>query len=71
MAPAFASWQAFFHMGGYGFFVWLAVALTALSLFGLIIHTVFQRKKLLAEIKRRQLREQRIEQAKLTEQGSI
>lgn len=71
MTPAFSSWQAFFAMGGYGFFVWMAACITLISLSGLVIHTVLQRKKLLAEIRRRQLREQRIEQAKLTKEGSV
>lgn len=71
MTPAFSSWQAFFNMGGYGFFVWLAASITIISLFSLVIHTVYQRKKLLTEIKHRQLREQRIEQAKLTKERSV
>ena len=29
MTPAFASWNEFFAMGGYAFFVWLAVVMTA------------------------------------------
>ncbi|STK49569.1 heme exporter protein D (cytochrome C-type biogenesis protein) [Escherichia coli] len=28
MTPAFASWNEFFAMGGYAFFVWLAVVMT-------------------------------------------
>ncbi|MEQ4583122.1 MAG: heme exporter protein CcmD, partial [Pantoea agglomerans] len=28
MTPAFSSWHAFFEMGGYAFYVWLAVACT-------------------------------------------
>ena len=28
MTPAFASWNEFFAMGGYDFFVWLAVVMT-------------------------------------------
>lgn len=72
MTPAFSSWQAFFNMGGYGFYVWLAVAVTVIALSGLIIQTVAQRKNLLTEIQRRQQREQRIEQAKLSkEEGKI
>lgn len=71
MTPAFSSWQAFFEMGGYGFFVWLAASITVISFIALIIHTIYQRKTLLAEIRRRQLREQRIEQAKLTKEGSV
>ena len=27
MTPAFASWNEFFAMGGYAFFVWLAVVM--------------------------------------------
>ncbi len=34
MNAAFSSWQAFFAMGGYAFYVWLAVAATLLSLLG-------------------------------------
>ncbi|CNI05945.1 heme exporter protein CcmD [Yersinia pekkanenii] len=63
MNPAFDSWAAFFAMGGYAFYVWLAVAATLLSLFGLWLHTVWQHKQLLADIQRRQAREQRIRQA--------
>jgi len=72
MTPAFSSWQAFFHMGGYGFFVWLAASIAVIALSGLVIQTIVQRKNLLKEIKRRQQREQRIEQAKLTqEEGNM
>jgi heme exporter protein D len=71
MTPAFSSWQAFFEMGGYGFFVWLAASVAVLSLCSLIVHTLFQRKRLLTEIKRRQQREQRIEQAKLMKEGNV
>mgnify|MGYP006985872582 CR=1 FL=1 len=28
MRPAFSSWYDFFAMGGYGFYVWLAVCFT-------------------------------------------
>lgn len=60
---AFASWQDFFAMGGYAFYVWLAVAMTLLPLLALLLHTTWQRKQLLSEIRRRQAREQRIRQA--------
>lgn len=30
MTPAFASWNEFFAMGGYAFFVWLAVVMTVI-----------------------------------------
>ncbi|CNE53399.1 heme exporter protein CcmD [Yersinia enterocolitica] len=63
MNPAFNSWAAFFAMGGYAFYVWLAIVATVLSLLGLWIHTAWQHKQLLADIQRREAREQRIRQA--------
>ncbi|OMQ20058.1 MULTISPECIES: heme exporter protein CcmD [Serratia] len=64
MNAAFDSWQAFFAMGGYAFYVWLAVAATLLPLLGLVLHTFWQRKQLLNEVGRRQARERRIRQSK-------
>lgn len=66
MKLAFLSWQDFFAMGGYAFYIWLAVALTLLPLLALMLHTIWQRRQLLAEIRRRQAREQRIRQAQQT-----
>ncbi|CFR17437.1 heme exporter protein CcmD [Yersinia kristensenii] len=66
MNPAFHSWTAFFAMGGYAFYVWLAVAATLLSLLGLWAHTLWQHKQLLADIQRREAREKRIRQANQT-----
>lgn len=63
MNTAFSSWQAFFAMGGYAFYVWLAVAVTLLSLLGLLVHTLWQRKQLLAEVSRQESRERRIRQS--------
>lgn len=63
MNAAFSSWQAFFAMGGYAFYVWLAVAATLLSLLGLLVHTLWQRKQLLAEVSRQASRERRIRQS--------
>ncbi|EAA4698189.1 heme exporter protein CcmD, partial [Salmonella enterica] len=42
MSPAFSSWSDFFAMGGYAFFVWLAVAMTVAPLALLALHTVLQ-----------------------------
>lgn len=64
MNAAFPSWQAFFAMGGYAFYVWLSVIVTLISLFGIVIHTLWYRRQLLADIRRRQSREQRIRQSK-------
>lgn len=70
MNAAFSSWQAFFAMGGYAFYVWLAVAATLLSLLGLLIHTLWQRKQLLAEVSRQESRERRIRQSQRTKQAA-
>ncbi|CAI0984433.1 heme exporter protein CcmD [Serratia quinivorans] len=70
MNAAFTSWQAFFAMGGYAFYVWLAVAVTLLSLLGLVAHTFWQRRQLLDEIGRRQARELRIRQSQQSKQKS-
>lgn len=64
MNAAFSSWQDFFAMGGYAFYVWLSVIVTLSALIGIVIHTVWTRRQLLGEIRRRQSREQRIRQSK-------
>ncbi|KAA5975068.1 MULTISPECIES: heme exporter protein CcmD [unclassified Pantoea] len=64
MTPAFSSWHAFFAMGGYAFYVWLAVACTLLPLAGLTLHTLLLRRRLLAEILQRDARERRTQAAK-------
>lgn len=63
MTPAFTSWQAFFAMGGYAFYVWFAVAMTLIALTGLLLHTLVQRRRILADVRRRQSREHRIRSA--------
>ena len=65
MTPAFSSLSAFFAMGGYAFYVWLAVICTLITLGGLLLHTLLQRRRLLAEIRQRQSRERRIRSAKM------
>jgi heme exporter protein D len=62
MNSAFDSWQAFFAMGGYAFYVWLAVIATLVSLLGLLVHTWWQHQQLLGEVRRRGARQQRMRQ---------
>ena len=64
MSPAFTSLHAFFAMGGYAFYVWLAVACTLLPLIGLTLHTLLLRRRLLAEIRQSDARERRVRAAK-------
>ncbi|AUX73271.1 heme exporter protein CcmD [Erwinia pyrifoliae] len=65
MTPAFSSWQDFFAMGGYALYVWLAVAFTLIPLAALVVHTCWQRRRLLDDIRQRRAREQRIQAAKV------
>jgi len=54
MNVAFGSLSEFFAMGGYAFYVWLAVAFTIIPLCLLVAHTVWQRKALLADVRSRE-----------------
>lgn len=67
---AFSSWQAFWAMGGYAFYVWLAVACTLIALGALVLHTLITRRRLLADIRQRESRERRIKAAKIKKQGA-
>ncbi|MFJ5452729.1 heme exporter protein CcmD [Pectobacterium jejuense] len=67
MSIAFTSWQDFFAMGGYAFYVWLAVVLTLLPLSALVGHTLLNRRALLNDIRRQQAREQRKNTARQSE----
>lgn len=71
MNVAFGSWQAFFAMGGYAFYVWLAVAATVIPLLALVFHTLWQRRQLLADVRRRQARERRIRQSQQSKNNAI
>lgn len=67
---AFSSWQAFWAMGGYAFYVWLAVACTLVALGGLVLHTILIHRRLLTDIRQRESRERRIKAAKIRKQGA-
>ncbi|HCA0810550.1 TPA: heme exporter protein CcmD, partial [Raoultella ornithinolytica] len=54
MTPAFSSVAAFLAMGGYAFYVWLAVAATLLIFGVLTLHTWWQRRTLFRELSRQQ-----------------
>ncbi|AUX94216.1 heme exporter protein CcmD [Mixta gaviniae] len=70
MNPAFSSWHDFFAMGGYGFYVWLAVGFTLASLAMLAAHTLWQRRQLLKSVRQHQARERRIRAAKMKQAAS-
>ena len=61
MTSAFASWSDFFAMGGYAFYVWLAVVMTLISLGGLVLHTVLQHRAILRGVVQQNAREARMQ----------
>lgn len=65
MNAAFSSWPAFLAMGCYAFYVWLAVAVTLLSLAALLGYTLVARRQLLRAIRRQQARAERMRQGAL------
>lgn len=69
MTSAFASWSDFIAMGGYGFYVWLAVALTLISILLLCLHTFVQRKMIINAIIKQQAREVRQKAARARREG--
>ncbi|MEQ1962823.1 heme exporter protein CcmD [Xenorhabdus khoisanae] len=60
MNNVFNSWQDFFAMGGYAFYVWFAVACTLAPLTLLIAYMLWQHRILLRRIKQQQTRKQYI-----------
>lgn len=67
MSSAFLNWTDFFAMGGYAFYVWLAVALTFIPLLVLVVHTRLQHRTILNSVTRQQAREKRIQAARQAE----
>ncbi|MCU6678096.1 heme exporter protein CcmD [Leclercia tamurae] len=67
MNSAFASWSEFFAMGGYAFYVWLAVAMTLIPLAILVVHTVMQHRAILRGIVQQRARETRLRAAQARE----
>ena len=62
---AFSSFEGFLSMGGYGFYVWLSVAICVFSIVGLWLASVSSRRALIKEIAQEIQRKQRISKAKL------
>ncbi|GGI92868.1 heme exporter protein CcmD [Shewanella gelidii] len=56
----FDSIADFFNMGGYAFYVWLAYGVTFSSLSILIIVSAKRKKKVLTEISKKMVREERL-----------
>lgn len=63
----FDSFSAFLAMGGYGFYVWLAVAFSLLSLGSLTVATIVKRRQIIDEIKNKYQRIERMRAAEKME----
>jgi heme exporter protein D len=59
----FESWSAFWNMGGYALYVWLAFGVSFLALALILIDSVFARQKLFVQVHKEVLRKQRIADA--------
>ncbi|MDG1644471.1 heme exporter protein CcmD [Klebsiella huaxiensis] len=64
MSNAFATWGDFFAMGGYAFYIWLAVAMTVIPLAVLVLHTARQHRSILRSVAQQQAREARMRAAR-------
>ena len=56
----FESWSAFWDMGGYGFFVWLAFGVTAAAMVAIVVDTLVAKRTLIKQVQQEQQRKQRI-----------
>lgn len=70
MTPAFASWSEFFAMGGYAFYVWLAVAMSVIPLAVLVIHTTTRHRAILRDVARQRAREARMQAAQAQQEAA-
>ena len=57
MTPYFASWQEFFAMGKYGFYVWLSYAASLLVLGWILLLPLLQHRRLQRQARRQQRRQ--------------
>lgn len=63
MTFQFDSWQAFWDMGGYGFFVWLAFSVTFLAVIALVVETLWAKKQLVQAVNAQIARKKRIQKS--------
>ena len=61
----FDSWQAFFDMGGYGFYVWLSFGVSGLAMLAIVIESIWAKKQIKADVLAQQARAERIRKSKL------
>ena len=59
----FQTWNDFFNMGGYCFYVWLSYGISLVAIVALIVQTIKQHKTVLQSVLREAQREVRLQQA--------
>ena len=59
----FQTWNDFFNMGGYGFYVWLSYGISLVAIVALNVQTIKQHKTVLQSVFREAKREVRLQQA--------
>lgn len=59
----FQSWNDFFYMGGYGFYVWLSYGISLVVILGLVVQSVNAKKQLFKKLAYEKQRQQRIKAA--------
>lgn len=65
----FTTWQDFWNMGGYGFYVWLAYGISFILIVALLLQSILEKKAIMKTILREQQRQHRLQQAK--QRGSL
>lgn len=63
----FDSLQAFLDMGGYGFYVWLAFAVTFLAMIALVFESIWAKKQLIVRFGAQIERKKRIKDRRAKE----
>ncbi|AXC76565.1 heme exporter protein CcmD [Salmonella enterica] len=69
MSTAFASWSDFFAMGGYAFYVWLAVAMTVIPVAILVVQSAMQHRAILRHVAQQRAREARMRAAQAQQEA--
>ena len=59
----FQTWNDFFNMGGYGFYVWLSYGISLVAIVALLVQTIKQHKTVLQSVLREAQREVRLQKA--------
>ena len=67
----FSSFSEFVAMGGHGFYVWLSYGMSITLLVLLVFFSITKNKNIISQIKRRQLREEKLKQAAQQQTSNI